>query len=80
MTFLSTLFALAMMPMWLYILAPFYINVERIAIPKDIVIQLAIFVVPTLIGIAVKTWKPASKARKCVSMFRECVVLMKHNV
>ncbi|CAB3406091.1 unnamed protein product [Caenorhabditis bovis] len=76
MTFISTVFSLVLMPTWLYFLAgPFLQGFNSHAVIKvpygRIVSSLFSLIVPLLIGIGIKKWKPewAAKSRKMMRPF-----------
>uniref|UniRef100_A0A1I7TQ62 P3 protein n=1 Tax=Caenorhabditis tropicalis TaxID=1561998 RepID=A0A1I7TQ62_9PELO len=76
MTFISTICSLVMMPAWLYFLGhPFLQGFNSEAVIKvpygKIASQLVTLILPLLIGIAIKKWKPewAAKARKVMRPF-----------
>ncbi|EFO90462.1 hypothetical protein CRE_02610 [Caenorhabditis remanei] len=68
MTFISTICSLVMMPAWLYFLGhPFLQGFNSNAVIKvpygKIASQLVTLIIPLLIGIAIKKWKPEWAAR-----------------
>lgn len=76
MTFISTICSLVMMPAWLYFLGhPFLQGFNSTAVIKvpygKIASQLVTLILPLLIGIAIKKFKPtwAAKARKIMRPF-----------
>ncbi|KAK5972904.1 Ileal sodium/bile acid cotransporter [Trichostrongylus colubriformis] len=76
MTFLSTLASLAMMPFWISLLGKEFLQGFsadfKILIPyAKITRSLVTLVVPLLVGIAIKKWKPewAAKSRKVMRPF-----------
>lgn len=76
MTFISTICSLVMMPAWLYFLGhPFLQGFNSEAVIKvpygKIASQLVTLILPLLLGIAIKKWKPewAAKARKVMRPF-----------
>ncbi|EGT48603.1 hypothetical protein CAEBREN_22697 [Caenorhabditis brenneri] len=76
MTFISTICSLVMMPAWLYFLGhPFLQGFNSDAVIKvpygKIASNLITLIVPLLVGIAIKKWKPewAAKARKVMRPF-----------
>nr|CDJ91852.1 Bile acid:sodium symporter domain containing protein [Haemonchus contortus] len=76
MTFISTLASLVMMPLWISLLGKDFLQGFstdfKIQIPyAKITRSLVALVVPLLIGIAIKKWKPewAAKARKVMRPF-----------
>lgn len=76
MTFISTICSLVMMPTWLYFLGhPFLQGFNSEAVIKvpygKIASQLVTLILPLLLGIAIKKWKPewAAKARKVMRPF-----------
>lgn len=76
MTFISTICSLVMMPAWLYFLGhPFLQGFNSEAVIKvpygKIASNLVTLILPLLIGIAIKKWKPewAAKARKVMRPF-----------
>lgn len=59
MTFVSTIAALVMMPLWLFTLGKTFTNEAAITIPyQKLVVTLATFVLPLGLGILVKRYKP----------------------
>ncbi|CAH8578250.1 unnamed protein product [Heterobilharzia americana] len=59
MTFISTLSALFMMPLLLFVYGRFFIDVNRVKIPYlNIIFQLLQVAIPALIGLGLRVWKP----------------------
>ncbi|CAH8530973.1 unnamed protein product [Schistosoma turkestanicum] len=59
MTFISSLSALFMMPLLLFIYGRFFIDVNKIQIPYlNIIFQLLQVAIPALLGLGLRIWKP----------------------
>ncbi|CAH8618330.1 unnamed protein product [Schistosoma rodhaini] len=70
MTFISSLSALFMMPLLLFIYGRFFIDVTKIKIPYlNIVFQLLQVAIPALMGLGLRIWKP-KLAVKCTKLTR----------
>nr|VZI35731.1 unnamed protein product [Spirometra erinaceieuropaei] len=64
MTFISSIAALGMMPLTLYIYGRFFLDVHQIQIPyKEIAIQLLYVVVPVVLGMLMKYYLPKMATR-----------------
>ena len=60
MTFLSTIAAMGMMPLWLFVYGRYYLNFSRINIPYHMIaLSLLQLVLPCLAGIGVRRCRPA---------------------
>ncbi|CAH1779452.1 unnamed protein product [Owenia fusiformis] len=75
MTFISTIAALGMTPLWMWILGRLYMDDTRVNIPaQNAIISVAAVVVPVVIGVIVNHFKPRVGAI-IVKLLRPWVVL-----